>query len=68
MCFLLPACCCYAIISISFAYRELLDEEEIIMTEEVVVDLAFEMSTGRIETEKERKEYMKKVFTVGIAE
>lgn len=38
------------------------------MTEEVVVDLAFEMSTGRIETEKERKEYMKKVFTVGIAE
>lgn len=34
------------------------------MTAEEVVDLAFEMSTGRIESEKERKEYMKKAFTI----
>lgn len=36
------------------------------MTTEEVVDLAFEMSTGRIESEKERKDYMKKAFTVQI--
>lgn len=34
------------------------------MTAEEVVDLAFKMSTGRIESEKERKEYMKKAFMV----
>lgn len=34
------------------------------MTAEEVVNLAFEMSTGRIESEKERKEYMKKAFTI----
>lgn len=34
------------------------------MTAKEVVNLAFEMSTGRIESEKERKEYMKRAFTV----
>lgn len=34
------------------------------MTAEEVVNLAFEMSTGRIESEKERKKYMKKAFTI----
>lgn len=34
------------------------------MTAEEVVNLAFKMSTGRIESEKERKEYMKKAFMV----
>lgn len=32
--------------------------EEIAMTAEEVVNLAFGMSTGRIESEKERKEYV----------